>query len=149
MGLRHHIGESVFTIGGIRPQDPVPGTINGAAVNRTTVANGGVFLSGKLLLSVGAATGGPSAQTVDAKVQDSADGSTGWADLTDKDGNVIAVTQITADDTDESQSFDLAKAKAFIRTVVVVTLTGGTTPTIPVACTLALGGGETRPVAEV
>lgn len=148
MPIRHHIGESVWTKAAIDPEDAsASATVTGEAIDRTAIANGGVFLSGKLHLACGAATGSPSAQTVDALVTHSATSGGSYVTLLDKDGNDVEVTQLTADDTESSQSFDLTGANAFLKVVVTVALTGGSTPTIPIAATLALGGGEIRPVA--
>ena len=110
-------------------------TINGAAVDCTFSGGGGESVV--LHAACGAATGAPSAQTVDAKIQDSADGSTGWADVGD------AITQLTADDTGgESPGINLSTLNRFLRVVLVVALTAGTAPTIPVHAVLVIGGRD-------
>ena len=51
------------------------GTTNSSAIDRQG------YESCVLFHACGAATGSPSAQTADSKLQDSADGSTSWADI--------------------------------------------------------------------
>ena len=127
------------TAGAIDPEDAAASaTINGDAVDVRTVSGGGASVV--LAIQCGAATGGPSAQTVDGKIQDSADGSTGWADL----GTGSAAVQLTADDTfSQSAGINLTPGnKGYIRAVVTVVLTAGSTPTIPVGATLVIGGRD-------
>lgn len=129
---QHDIGGEVKAIKAINPVDQAAGTVNGSAINRQG------FLSAVLHCAAGAASGAPTAQTVDAKLQDSADGSTGWADITG-----AAITQLTADNSEAQVDVDLGTAKKFIRAVVDVGFTGGTSPSIPVAATVILGGADT------
>lgn len=82
----------------------------------------------------GAATGSPSAQTVDHKLQHSVDGSTSWADLSG-----AAAPQLTADDTEGQVVVDLRSARPFVRVVRAVGFTAGTSPAIPCASELILG----------
>ncbi len=132
---RRDIGRLIAMERGIIPEDSVAATINGPAIDR--FSGGGT--SAVLHAACGAATGSPSTQTVDAKIQDSADGSTGWADLSP----AIATTQLTADDTEsESANVNLINHKRHIRVVVTVGFSGGSTPTIPVSATLCLGGRD-------
>jgi len=132
---RRDIWRMVKVETGVIPEDSSAATINGPAIDRTFSGGGGE--SAVLHASCGAATGSPSAQTVDAKLQDSADGSTGWADIGD------AITQLTADDTNgESPGINLSTLKGFLRVVMVVGFTAGTTPAIPVAASVVIGGRD-------
>ncbi|MEE9140513.1 MAG: hypothetical protein V3U18_07020 [Alphaproteobacteria bacterium] len=131
---QHDIGAEVKSVKGINPADSAAATINGPAIDRSG------FLSAVLHHASGAATGTPTAQTVDSKLQDSADGSTGWADITG-----AAAAQLTADDTDADVNVDFGTTKKFIRVVTTVGFTGGTSPTIPVAATVMLGGPDVLP----
>jgi len=127
------------TVGAIDPESAsASATVNGDAVDVRFAGGGGASVV--LAIQCGAATGGPSAQTVDGKVQDSADGSTGWADL----GTGSVATQLTADDTfSQSAGINLTPGnKGYIRAVVTVALTGGAAPTIPVGATLVIGGRD-------
>ena len=122
---------------GIDPaNDDGAAAINGASIDRQNLE------SCVLHAACGAATGTPTTQTVDAKLQDSADGSTGWADITG-----ASVAQMTGDDEDQYKDIDLSGAKRYVRAVVTVAFTGGTSPKIPVACTIALGGAKEKPLA--
>lgn len=134
------IGSQITAKAGLAPISLSAGTSNGDAIDRSGM------LSCKLICSVGAATGGPDPQSVDCKLQDSADGSTGWADYTNPTTETTAaVTQITADDTLEELNVNLSSAKKFIRTVTVVAFTGGSTPAIIVAPSVVLGGASVEP----
>jgi len=126
---------------GLDPQDASAATENGSAIEIRPAGGAQRYDSCVLYLQCGAATGAPSAQTVDLKVQDSPDGSTGWADYTDPDGNG-AVTQLTADDTQSSESVNLEGAKRYVRLVRVVGFTGGTSPTIPVGAAVVFGKSQ-------
>ena len=129
------IGAYVKAQIGISPKNASAGATNGAAIDRQN------FGSCALHVAAGAATGSPTAQTVDAKLQESADGSTGWTDITG-----AAITQIAADNGEAEKDVDLSSTKRYVRAVVTVSFTGGTAPAIPVAATAVFGGGNTLPV---
>jgi hypothetical protein len=131
---RRDIWRHLRAVAGINPTASAAATINGSAVDRFGSSQGAD--SAVLHVACGAATGSPSAQTVDGKLQDSADGSTDWQDIGD------AITQLTADDTSgESPGINLSNKRRYVRSVVTVGFTGGSTPAIPVAATICLGGG--------
>lgn len=136
---QRNIGSRIKAVKGINPEDTDGTEIEGPAIDRTG------FLSGVLHQVCGAATGTPTTQLVDAKIQESADGSTGWTDALDADGNVIAAAQLAADDTESEKDFDLSGLLNFIRVVQDATFTGGSSPTIPVASTVVLGGHHQSP----
>jgi len=122
---------------GINPADSAAATINGTSIERNPSSGRAGAASAVLHVACGAATGGPSSFTVNGKLQDSADGSTGWADIGD------AITALTSDDTDgESPGSNMSNFKAHIRAVIVVAFVGGSTPTIPVAATVCFGGRD-------
>lgn len=142
--LKVHDGASPPVQLGNVPAAASAGTRNSAAIPR------GNFQSCKLNLRAGATTGTPTSFTADAKIQDSADGSTGWADYTPPPGPgstpaTAAVTQITAASKMQSKDVDLATAKAFIRVVETVAFVGGTTPTLAVCSDVVLGGSAVLP----
>ena len=132
MSLRLHQGIKFQPA--IRPQTAAAGTINGLAIDRLG------FEDAALIVSVGAVTGAPTAQTVDVKVQDSADGTT-WADV-----EGLAVEQITAGDTYKELDINLSPLRRYIRAVATVAFTGGTAPTIQLATDIALGKNRVEPV---
>lgn len=131
------IGAQVKVIAGIPPtNDDGTAAINGAAIDRLG------FQSAVLQVANGVATGAPTSYTIDAKLQESADGSTGWTDISG-----AAITQITADNSDEYVDVNLAGAKRYIRVVATTAFVGGTSPTVPVAATVVLDGAAEKPVA--
>lgn len=90
------------------------------ALNTTTGKRyNAVILAGQ----TGAVTGAPTSFTCTYQVQDSADGSTGWTAV----GSPLV---ITAASTASAASVDLSSADRYIRVVVTVAYTGGTTPTL-------------------
>ncbi len=136
---RLDIGRLMQMVRGINPEDSAAATINGPAIDRFPAAVPSGGKSAVLHVACGAATGGPSVQTVDAKIQGSVDGSTGWVDLSP----AVAITQLTADDTESfSRNVNLARHRRHLRVVVTVAFTGGSAPTIPVSATLCLGGRD-------
>ena len=135
LALLRDIGAYVKLAIGAIPLNSSGGSVNGPAINRLG------FDSCVLHTAAGAVTGSPTGQTLDAKLQDSADGSTGWADLVP----AIAIVQITADDSEAQVDADLSGVKKFIRVVQAVVLTGGTTPAWAVGSTVTLGGAAEVP----
>lgn len=138
-GLRD-IGSFVKVVNGINPTNSGAQTINGPAIDRMQ-SPGKMFQSAVLKVSAGAAAGGPSALTVGGKLQDSGDGQAGWNDIAG-----AAITQLSAENTDEQVKVDLSGARRYIRTVVPVQFTGGSSPTLPVAAEVLLGGSTELPV---
>lgn len=112
------------------------GTRTGSAIDRRG------YESCVLSCNVGITTGSPDAQTYDCKLQDSADGSTGWADITG-----AAITQkTTATAAVVGADVNLAGAARYIRVVEVVGFTNGSSPKTPAAVTVILGGPIQPPV---
>ena len=132
MSLKLH--QSVRLQPAIRPQAATAGVVNGLSVDRLG------FEDAVLMVSVGAVAGAPTAQTVDVKIQDSADGTT-WADVAG-----LTVEQITAADTSKELGINLSPLRRYIRAVVTVAFTGGTTPNIQLAVDIALGKSRVEPV---
>ena len=123
----------------VRPVSQAAGAVNGAAVD----AKG--YDSGLAIVEMGVATGSPTAQTVDAKIQESADGSTGWADVSG-----ASITQQTADDKSaQIRVDDLENSRQrYLRLVITVGFTGGSTPAIPIVGNIVLGRAENIPVGN-
>lgn len=132
--LASNIGAEILPVAGLAALANSAGTRTGSAIDR--LQSGSMANSLVLACNVGATTGAPSATTYDCKVQDSADGSTGWADLSG-----AAITQKTTTTAGLVQKdVDLLPAKRFIRVVEVVAFTGGTSPATPAAVDVILGG---------
>lgn len=129
--------EQAKLIPGLNPAAQPAGTVTGPVIDRQG------FLSAIVNLTVGAAAGAPTAQGVSLKLQhgDAANGT----DMVDVTG--AATPSLTADNTNASFNVDMTGLKRYIRVVATVTFTDGTTPTIPVAATLALGDADKHPVA--
>ena len=132
--LQRSIGSFIKPISAIKVQDSAAQAINGAAQDRVGFASCVVFAAS------GDATGAPTAQAVDVKLQDSADGTTGWTDIAG-----AAVATLAADDSAAEIDVDLSSARQFVRAVAIVAFTGGTAPTIPVAVSLIMGGAAELP----
>jgi hypothetical protein len=97
------------------------------------------FLSAVIALATGEASGSPTAQSVKITVQSANDSSgTGKEDLTDINGDKIEI-ELTDDSLSSFADVDLTGAKAFLGCKVVVALTAGTTPAIPVNIFAVLG----------
>lgn len=93
------------------------------AARTTTVTTSAVDLRtykgvAKILQTVGVVSG--TTPTLDGKIQQSADGSTDWLDITG-----ATFTQVTASDSYQSIGVDLRKTRGYIRYVGTI---AGTTP---------------------
>lgn len=133
----NNIGAYIKAVRGISPADSAAtgGTpIDGAAIDRLG------YGSAVLHHTCGAASGTPDSFTVDSKLQDSDDGSTGWADVTG-----AAATTLAADNAEAQKDVDLSGAKRYIRVRTAVAFVNGTTPKVEVAATVILGGAVTKP----
>lgn len=109
-------------------------TVTSAAIDRLG------FESCVLDVSVGAASGAPDSFTANSKVThcDTSGGSyTDWT----PDGTAAsgAIAAITAASTRKRKSISLLGAKRYLKFATVVTLTGGTTPKLPIAALCVLG----------
>lgn len=130
------VGAEVKVVAGFSPRASAGETINGAAIDRKD------FQSCVLHARSGAVSGSPTTVAYDAKLQESADGSTGWTDIPG-----AAISQIAAADTEKHVDVNLAGAKRYIRVVAVIAFTGGTSPTLGVAATVVLGGAVVKPTS--
>lgn len=135
MGAPHirNAGAYVKPVHALSPAASAAGARNSAAIDRLG------FESAVLVAQTGAVTGAPTAQTLDAKVQDSADGATGWADYTPPQGSA-AIAQITAVDATGRVNVDLSGAKRYVRVVQTIGFTAGTSPTLENNAAFVLAG---------
>lgn len=136
----HNVGALVKTFAGVAPVFSAAATINGPAIDRMG------YGSCVLQVQTGLDTGTPTTRSVIAKIQHSDDGSTNWTDLAVPVGGSFATTAITAVSTNAEVDVNLAGAKRYIRSVVTIAFTGGTTPTVGVSSTVVLGGLDKLPV---
>lgn len=103
------------------PEGEVSSTVTGSAVDIR-----GFIGNIKVTQDVGTATG--TSETLDGKIQDSADGSTGWADVTG-----ATFTQVTDSDDVQSISVETRATKRYIRYVGTI---AGSTPTFDLGVSL-------------
>lgn len=132
---KNNIGAFLAIRQGLAPLANAAGTRNGSAVDRL------LQRSVTVVCNTGAATGSPSSGTLDVKLQDSADGSTGWADISG-----AAFSQKTTTTAEiRSINVDLSGAARYVRAVEVTALSGGTSPTLPNSVSLVFGGSTELP----
>lgn len=110
------------------------GTRNSAAIDRMG------FDSCVLCASTGATTGTPTALSLAAKLQDSADGQNGWAELSG-----AAVEPLSSPNAVARVNVRLPTAKRYLRVVETVALTGGTAPTLGASSLIVLCGPDEIP----
>jgi hypothetical protein len=136
---RHNIGAYAKLATGLVNLANAAGTRNGDAIDRLSYGNA---QSCVLISSAGAATGTPDSGTLDVKIQSSADGSTGWTEVTG--GAFAQKTTITA--LDRELDVDLGPAHRYVRIVEVTAFVNGSTPKTPHAVLIVFGGGHTVPM---
>ena len=130
------LGESAKVTAGIAPNTFAAGALTPIVIDRFG------FEDAIVHLKVGAASGTPTAQSVSLKVQTGdASGGADMADVTD-----ATLAALTTDNAEAQLDLDLAGYKRYLQVVPTVTLTGGTTPKIPVAVAVVLGKPMTIPV---
>lgn len=137
--VSHDVGAEVKVVWALSPLENAAGTRNSAAIDRA-VANGKLYLSCVVSGRSGAAAGTPTSYSVIYKLQDSADGSSGWADY----GSANAT--LTADNTDGEGDFNLSSAKRYIRVVETTAFVDGTTPKVEGAAVVVLGASTENEV---
>jgi hypothetical protein len=136
--------DTIKALKGVPPAASAAGTVNGAGIDRMAVTSGEGYLACVLKAHTGAATGAPTTQTLDVKLQDSADNSS-FADYKPDGTTVAAVPQITAVNSENHVNVDLRNARRYIRAVAVTAFTGGTSPTLASAVDVILCGGAVQP----
>ena len=136
------IGANVRTVVGTPTANDSGGTVNGPDLDLAAQGSDGTKgeHSAVLWAQSGVASGTPTTQLFDAKLQDSADGST-YADIVPP----VAITQIAADSGVEFVDVDIRKLRRHLRVVSTVAFTGGTTPAWPVSTMLVLAGARVLP----
>jgi hypothetical protein len=111
------------------------GAVTGAAVRR--VGEGHNYASGQLVVATGSTTGTPDSFSVAGKLQDSANGSTGWNDVPG-----TTITPVIVENGQAKVNFIARGCQAYVRAVVTPTFTGGSSPAIPAVGILVLGGNS-------
>lgn len=130
------LGESVKVTAGLAPAALAAGALTPLIIDRFG------FEDAVVHLKVGVATGSPATQGVSLKVQTGDDPAGG--DMADVSGDVIAA--LTVDNAEAELDLDLTGYKRYLQVSGTVAFTGGSSPKIPVAVTVALGGSRAIPV---
>jgi len=135
--MSYKLGDNTKLVCALRPQALSAGSVNGEIIDRLG------YEDAVLIVSSGAVSGAPTAQTLDGKIQhgDASDGS----DMADVSG--LTITQITAANSDQQLDIDLVPLKRYIRFVPTAGFTDGTTPTILATASIALGAAKEAPIS--
>jgi hypothetical protein len=112
------LGTGVVTVDSLSPVQALTATANGSAVDVRSRKGIGVII-------LDSAAGSGTTPTSTTKIQDSADGSTGWADVVDAVLGTAAFTQVTTSASFQRMSFNFDGCRGYIRTVDTI---AGTTP---------------------
>jgi len=136
--IQHNIGAVVVEATSIFPVASAAATVNGVSIDRFAHQNP---LSCVLHTAVGAESGAPSGVSVQSTLQHAPDNST-WTTFKPDGVNNATGAAITAVNTDQNYSVDLALAYRYLRVQTVVSFTGGTSPTIGLTADLVLGGEQ-------
>jgi len=111
--------------------------VNGIEID--TQAVGQKARMAQFLFAVGAATGTPSAVSINFRLQHTATTGSGYADFADTDVVESLGKALTAVNTSNTINVELAGTKRFVRIVATPTFTGGTSPTIQATASARLG----------
>jgi hypothetical protein len=130
--------DNIRVVTSLKPQSFTGSSaVNGASVDTLGYDNA------KIHAYAVTTTSNPSAATLAVKLQESADGSTNWADATDNTGTVISFTL----DAHAADAFNAARIeglnlnrKRYLRLVGTPAFTGGTSPAIVANAELVFGG---------
>ncbi len=117
----------------------------GSAVNGSAIDTLG-FNTAMLVFESGAVSGAPTTTSIAVKVQESANGSSGWGDALDNTGTVIGGT-VTAASTQllaRIEGLGLNR-KRYLRVVETTTFSGGTSPAVLVHGNILLGRAFGKP----
>ena len=139
--MRGSIYDDVKVIGGV---SVAPQSISGAsAVNGSSVNTSG-FTDAVIRAYAAAASGSPSGATLAVTLQESADGSTNWANALDNTGTTIGftltVTSVAAENVARIEGLGGLNRKQYLRAVITPTFTGGSSPASVAYAELIMGG---------
>ena len=124
------------------------GNVALAVASATTAAGTGIdtqgYGSAVVHVNAGLTTGLPTTASITVRLQHSTNNST-WANITG--AALSAVTPTSAVTAAGKLDYTFNATNRYIRTAAVSALAGGTTPTIPYAVSVVLGGSDTLPAA--
>lgn len=137
----HSLYDNVAVTKSISPESDLGGSpVDGASVDTLG------YETAMLVFESGAISGSPSATSIAVKLQESADGSTGWADANDNTGTPIGGTVTAANSVLLARIEGLGtNRKRYLRVVETTTFTGGTSPAVLVHGNILLGRGLEKP----
>jgi hypothetical protein len=136
----HSIYDNVEVSKSIAPQSDAGGSaLNGAGVDTLG------YNTAMLVFETGAASGSPSAISIDVRLQES-DDNTNWSDAIDNSVTVIggAVTEENHVLLARIEGLGLNR-KRYLRVIETTTFTGGTSPAIEVHSNILLDRSEQKP----
>ena len=130
------IGAYIKSVVGIKPTNSAASApTNGAALDRLG------FDSAVAHCLIGSAAGSPTGISATFKLQES--DTTDNGDFADVTGAALAA--MTANDASGRLRLNLSGRKRYIRVVCAVALTAGSSPTLPIAASVQLGGARNLP----
>lgn len=141
--MRFNAYDDVRNTTSVAPQS-VTGAVNGSSVDTQGYDNA------KIHVYAAQASGSPSAASLAVTLQESADGSTNWANALDNTGTVIGFTlsglnAAAAVNSARVEGLNLNR-KRYLRVVVTPSFTGGTSPAVQAYGELIFGGPQQLPV---
>lgn len=144
--MRFNVYDNTKLIGGVSlaPQSFTGSSaVNGTAVDTIVGDNAVIRAYGAI------ASGSPTASTLAVTLQESADGSTNWANANDNTGTVIGFTlnckTVAGDNVARIEGLGLNR-KRYLRAVITPAFTGGTSPAILGFAEIVIGNVQQRPV---
>ena len=136
-----NLGEQIKSLAMIRPIASTGAVHTGIVVDRRRFNVMLVTVQG------GAATGAPTGQTANFKIQESATSGGSYADAVAGQIGGVAITEQTADDFSVTLLVDMRGMLDFVKGILTTVLTAGTTPTWPVSADTVLAGASELPTA--
>ncbi len=141
-----NIGEYIKTvINVVSPSATAEVTGQAVQIVGQTGGENFAYRSAQIALQIGAPAGAPTALSVTAQLETSPDGMSGWSAFTDLRGHGLIT--LAAASTAATANVLIQGAQAYLRLAVTPTFTGGTSPSVPVAGVIVLGGASQNPAA--
>lgn len=136
-----NLSEQVKSVHMVRPIGSTGATHTGVVVDRRRF---NVMLC---TIQGGAATGTPTTQLADFKIQHAATSGGSYVDATAGQIGGVAITQQAADDFSVTLLVDMRGMLDFVKGILTVAFTGGSSPTWPVSADAVLAGASELPTA--
>ncbi|HLY40476.1 MAG TPA: hypothetical protein VKR52_04640 [Terracidiphilus sp.] len=144
--MRFNVYDNTLLVGGVSlPPQSFSGSsaVDGSSVNTAGYDNAAIHAYGA------ETSGSPSAATLVVTLQESANGTSGWANALDNTGTVIGFTlnceSAAAENVARIEGLNLNR-KQYLRAVITPAFTGGSSPAILGFAEIVLGNAEQKPV---